>query len=184
MRGMQQHPFAGINPPLLVLVWSHPYHWFGKGSASYYILQWQFQMFNCKTQGRLAQPHMCQPWESTRMPAEQLGWEAGGMAEMILIRHCRIDTVMAWILMWEFLNSLLGILLQELVKIQGDTGAWSIKKDEEERLKIFCHCWLHFVWTQDLTGQTKRESALLRLSCERYLIQNHYKNTKSSLTTV
>lgn len=38
---------------------------------------------------------------------------------------------MALILMSELLNSLLVILLQELVKLQGDTGAWSIKKDEE-----------------------------------------------------
>lgn len=91
-RGMQQHPFAGINPPLLALVWSHPYHLSGTGSGSYHVLQWQFQMFNCKRRSRLAQSHICQPWESTRIPAEQLGWEAGGMAEMILIHLYRTDS--------------------------------------------------------------------------------------------
>lgn len=58
--------------------------------------QWQLHMLSCRTQEELAHSHVCQLWESTRIPAEQLGWEASGMAEMILIHICRTDTIELW----------------------------------------------------------------------------------------
>lgn len=137
IRSTQQHLFEGINPPLLP--WCDLIHIIFLEQTPYFIIfyQWQFQVFNCRTQGRLAQSHVRQPWESARIPAEQLGWEAGGMAEKILIHLCRTDTAVAWILMWEFSKSLLVILPQEQVKLQGDKGAWSLKKDEEETMNAF-----------------------------------------------